>query len=98
MDRDYLSAICRGVFRCDCFSVYFQALGWIMSSTTILIVLAGGTLQYLRMGRPADLGVMLRPTEKWGPSTNVGGRRRSREEDIPPSKTVTGFANEAFSI
>ncbi len=70
-----------------------------MSSTTILIVLAGGTLQYLRMGRPADLGVMLRPTEKWGPSTNGGGgRRRSREEGVPPPKTVTGFANEAFSI
>ncbi len=81
------------------FPDWVQAIGWLMPTTTVAIVAAGGLLEYLR--RPRPLGEMLRPTGKWGPQQQQGQLAKSRggegdDAGFEANKYVSGIVNEAY--
>ena len=54
------------------FPGWVQAMGWMMASTTIVIVIAMGCYEYHRrnvvLGKPTSLRAMFRPVDKFGPA------------------------------
>ena len=84
------------------FPNWVQAMGWMMASTTIAIVIAVGIFEYYRrnniIDKPTDFRGMLRPVDKWGPAVKQTAPIQSSNgsHNLDNMNTKVGYANEAF--
>jgi len=66
------------------FPAWVQAIGWLLASTTIVIVISVGLFEYYRrnviMDKETDWRGMLRPVEKWGPAVGAADAKGKDNE------------------